>query len=144
MPRKHFLVVTYVLSQICWYSPTINAAEILEGPSTFQAHNKSDDVVLICQKGMGLAKTVLIPEYKKRLNEYGRDAGNVAEILLNRPQVQMLFQGSTTKLDVFHKVLDTADAKVEGVVNNVNLIEQFAKVMQKRRAENKLTSFLLS
>ena len=93
---------------------------------------------------MGLAKTVLIPEYKKRLNEYGMDAGNVAEILLNRAQVQMLFKGNTTKLDVFQKVLDTADVKVQGVVNDVNIIKQFAKVMQQRKEENKFTRFLLS
>ena len=91
---------------------------------------------------MGLAKTVLIPEYKKRLNEYGRDAGNVAEILLNRAQVQMLFKGNTTKLDVFQKVLDTADVKIEGVVNDLNIIKQFAKVMQKRNSEKKLLAFL--
>ena len=92
---------------------------------------------------MGLAKTVLVPEYKKRLNEYGRDAGNAAEILLNRAQVQMLFKGTATKLDVFQKVLDTAGVKVEGGVNDVDLIKQFAKVMQQRRAENKLSNFLL-
>ena len=92
---------------------------------------------------MGLAKTVLTPEYKKHLNEYERDAGNVAEILLNRAQVQMLFKGNATKLDVFQKVLHTAGVKVEGVVNDVNLIKQFAKVMQQRRAENKLSNFLL-
>ena len=51
MPTMHFLVVTYVLSGIWWLSPTINAAEILEGPFTFQAHTKSDDVALKCQKG---------------------------------------------------------------------------------------------
>jgi len=143
MPTKHFPVVTCVLLGIWWLSPTISAAEILEGPFTFQGHNKSVDVAVKCQKGMGIAKTVLTPEYKKHLNEYERDAGNVAEILLNRAQVQMLFKGNTTKLDVFQKVLDdtAADVKVEGVVN---LIKQFAKVMQQRREENKLTSFLLS
>ena len=51
MPTKHLLVVTYALSGIWWISLTINAAEILKGPFTFQAHNKSDDVELKCQKG---------------------------------------------------------------------------------------------
>ena len=51
MPTKHLLVVTYVLSGIWWLSPTISAAEILEGPFTFQGHNKSDDVAVKCQKG---------------------------------------------------------------------------------------------
>ena len=51
MLTKHLLVVKYFMSGIWWLSPTINAAEILKGPSTFQAHNKSDDVKLKCQKG---------------------------------------------------------------------------------------------
>ena len=105
-------------------------------------HNKYSQLYIV--SGIGLAKTVLVPEYKKRLNEYGRDAGNVAELLLNRAQVQMLLKGNTTNLDVFQKVLDTADVKIEGVVNDLNIIKQFAKVMQKRSSENKFTSFLLS
>jgi len=118
------------MSGIWWLSPTINAVEILEGPS--KAHSKSDDVELKCQKGMGLAKTVLVPEYKKRLNEYGRDAGNAAEILLNRAQVQMLFKGNATKLDVFQKVLDTAGVEVHSGVNDVDLIKQFFVIIEIR------------
>ena len=51
MPTKHFPVVACVLSGIWWLSPTISAAEILEGPFTFQGHNKSVDVAVKCQKG---------------------------------------------------------------------------------------------
>ena len=51
MPTMNLLVVTYVLSGIWWLSPTNNAAQILEGPTIFQAHNKSNDVKLKCQKG---------------------------------------------------------------------------------------------
>ena len=51
MPTTNLLVVTYVLSGIWWFSPTINAAKIFEGPHIFQAHNKFNDVKLKCQKG---------------------------------------------------------------------------------------------
>ena len=51
MPTTNLLVATYVLCGIWWLTPIINAAKIYEGPTIFQAHNKSNDVKLKCQKG---------------------------------------------------------------------------------------------
>ena len=94
--------------------------------------------------GIGLAKTVLVPEYKNFLDEYRKGAGNAAEILLNNGRVKTFLKGNATKLDVFQKVLDTAGVKIDGPLNEAGLIEEFAIVMEKKRKENKLGSFLLS
>ena len=51
MLTKYILGVTYFLSGTWWICNTINAAEILKGPSTFVSKNKSDDVDMKCQNG---------------------------------------------------------------------------------------------
>ena len=93
---------------------------------------------------MGLAKILLVPEYKKHLNKFGRGSGNAAENLLNRGRVQTLFKGNITKLEGIQKVLDAAGVEVDGAVNDLDLIKHFAHIMQQKGAENKLSSFLLS